>query len=110
MKVSIKDLSVDMDIKTKGIELDVYDNSGKHLGDLIVTSTGLTWCNGKTKRANGHKINWATFISTANSAATKPAKAAKPAKTPGVKKAAPPKPAKAAKAPKTQKAANPGTP
>jgi len=35
MKVSIKDLSVTMEIKNNGIELDVYDNSGKHLGDLV---------------------------------------------------------------------------
>jgi len=49
MKVSIKDLSVNMDIKSKGIELDVYSADGKtHLGDLVVTMTGLTWCKGRT--------------------------------------------------------------
>jgi hypothetical protein len=36
MKVSIKDLSVAMEIKNTGVELDVYDGS-KHLGDLVVT-------------------------------------------------------------------------
>ena len=51
MKVSIKDLSVDMEIKNNGVELDVYTPDGsKHLGDLIVTKTGLNWCKGRTER------------------------------------------------------------
>lgn len=62
MKVSIKDLAVTMEIKNKGVELDVYDNNGKHLGDLVVTKTSLTWCKGKTKVANGIKISWKEFI------------------------------------------------
>lgn len=61
MKVSIKDLSVDMEIKNKGIELDVYDD-GTHLGDLVVTKSGLTWCKGKTAKENGVKISWKKFI------------------------------------------------
>jgi hypothetical protein len=82
MKVSIKDLSVDMEIKNTGVELDVYDNAGKHLGDLVVTKTGLTWCQGRTTRANGQKISWADFIKFANPPAAKKAptkKASKPA-------------------------------
>ncbi len=68
MKVSIKDLSVDMDIKTKGVELDVYSPDGKtHHGDLYVTSTGLTWCKGKTSRAKGIKVSWAEFMKWAES-------------------------------------------
>jgi hypothetical protein len=62
MKVSVKDLSVSMEIKNKGVELDVYDNSNSHLGDLIVTKTGLTWCKGKTTPAKGKKIKWEAFI------------------------------------------------
>lgn len=63
MKVSIKDLSVDMDIKNNGVELDVYSPDGdKHLGDLIVTKTGLTWCKGKTSKKNGVKVSWEAFI------------------------------------------------
>ncbi len=62
MKVSIKDLSVTMEIKNTGIELDVYDNSGKHLGDLVVTKSKLIWCKGKTDRKNGKSISWDTFI------------------------------------------------
>jgi hypothetical protein len=62
MKVSVKNLSVSMEIKNKGVELDVYDNNDNHLGDLIVTKTGLTWCKGKTTPANGKKIKWEDFI------------------------------------------------
>ena len=63
MKVSVKKLSVNMDIKTKGVELEVRDNQDQHLGDLYVTSTGLTWCRGRTTRRRGKKITWEKFIS-----------------------------------------------
>ena len=62
MQVSIKDFTVSMEIKNRGVELDVYANDGKHLGDLVVTKTGLTWCKGKTQPENGKKINWKDFI------------------------------------------------
>jgi hypothetical protein len=44
------------------VELDVYDNSDNHLGDLIVTKTGLNWCKGKTTPAKGKKIKLEDFI------------------------------------------------
>ena len=47
MKVSIKDFDVAMDVKNNGIELEVADNEGKHLGDLFVTKTQLIWCKGR---------------------------------------------------------------
>ncbi|HYK00155.1 MAG TPA: hypothetical protein VE974_00225 [Thermoanaerobaculia bacterium] len=62
MKVSIKDLSVSMEVKNKGIELDVYDTQDKHLGDLIVTKSGLTWCKGRTRKENGTPVSWTEFI------------------------------------------------
>ena len=62
MQVSVKDLSVTMEIKNKGIELDVYDNNDKHLGDLIVTKSKLVWCPGKTAPENGHSVSWSDFI------------------------------------------------
>lgn len=62
MNVSIKDFSVSMEVKNKGIELDVYANTGQHLGDLIVSKSGLNWCKGKTTAANGSKLSWADFI------------------------------------------------
>jgi len=51
-----------MDIKNNGIELDVYDNEENHLGDLIVSKKGLTWCKGKTSRENGFVLKWEKFI------------------------------------------------
>jgi hypothetical protein len=62
MKVSVKDFAVTMEIKNKGIELDVYNSSGTHLGDLVVTKTKLVWCKGKTSVANGQEIAWDKFI------------------------------------------------
>ncbi len=62
MKVTIKDLSVNMEIKNKGIALDVYDTNGAYLGDLIVTKTKLTWCKGKTSQKNGASVTWKKFI------------------------------------------------
>lgn len=62
MRVSIKELNVPaMDIKNKGIELDVYEGT-KHLGDLVVTKTGLVWCKGRTTPKNGIKVSWPAFI------------------------------------------------
>lgn len=63
MKVSIKDLAVDMEIRNSGIELDVYSPDGEtHLGDLVVTKKHLIWCKGKTNRDNGTHIKWDDFI------------------------------------------------
>lgn len=62
MKVSVKDFAVTMEVKNKGIELDVYDNDDKHLGDLVVTKTRLIWCKGKTKPENGIPVKWEDFI------------------------------------------------
>ena len=62
MKVSIKDLSVSMEVKNKGIELDVYDSQERHLGDLIVTKSGLVWCKGRTRKENGTPVTWTEFI------------------------------------------------
>lgn len=62
MKVGIKDLNVNMEIKNKGVELDVYDTDGKHLGDLVVTKTKVIWCKGRTRPANGNALTWSAFI------------------------------------------------
>ncbi len=62
MDVSIKSFDVAMEVKNKGIELDIYDTAGNHLGDLVVTKTRLIWCKGKTKRANGTKVTWEEFL------------------------------------------------
>lgn len=62
MKVNIKRLSVDMPVKNKGVEFEIRDTDGTHLGDLFVTKTGLTWCKGRTRRDNGIFVSWSDFI------------------------------------------------
>ncbi len=62
MNVKIKDFDVAMEIKNNGIELDVADTDGVHLGDLYVTKTKLVWCKGRISRENGKEIKWADFI------------------------------------------------
>ena len=62
MKVSIKDISVDMNIKNKGLELQVKKNDETLLGDCYVTKSGLVWCRGQTTRENGKKVPWNKFI------------------------------------------------
>lgn len=93
MKVTIKDLSAIIELKNKGMELEVRDPSENFLGDLIVTRTELIWCNGKTGRIKGSKISWASFIAYMNdkaaAAKVKPAKKVKAA--PAVKTAKPTK-------------------
>jgi hypothetical protein len=66
MNVSIKNFAVTMDIKNAGMELDVYDTSGTHLGDLVISKTKLIWCNGKTTRRKGKPIKWSEFIKYMN--------------------------------------------
>lgn len=62
MKVSIKDLSVAMEIKNNGLELDIADGKNNRLGDLAITKVGMTWCKGKVQRKNGIQISWDDFI------------------------------------------------
>ena len=66
MKVSIKTFDVDMAVKTKGIEFEVYDNDGAFRGDCFLTKTGLIWCEGKRQRKNGVKVSWNDFIAWMN--------------------------------------------
>ncbi len=62
MRVTIKDFGVAMDIKARGIELQVTDTAGKQRGDLYVTMSKLTWCKGKKQRHNGKSLTWEKFI------------------------------------------------
>ena len=62
MKVGIKSLSVQMPVKNRGVEFEIRDNAGRHLGDLIVRKSGIVWCPGRTTVRNGIKISWAKFI------------------------------------------------
>ncbi|HEY9161761.1 MAG TPA: hypothetical protein VIS94_11820 [Desulfomonilia bacterium] len=67
MKVSIKDLQVNMDLGNNGIELDVYDNNDKHLGDLRIGKATIEWCPGRTHKGNGKQKNWDELIRFFNS-------------------------------------------
>jgi hypothetical protein len=62
MKVSVKDLAVSMELGNNGIELDVYDNQGSHLGDLRIGKATIEWCNGRVRRGNGNKVSWQELI------------------------------------------------
>jgi hypothetical protein len=95
MKVSVKDLSVEMELKNQSVALDVFDNKGNHLGALVAARTGLTWCRGKTKAINGTKLNWPKAIEMFEG--TDPKATKKAAKKKAVKKAA-----KSAAAPKPE--------
>ena len=66
MKVNIKKLDVAMEIKTKGIQLDIYDPKNIRLGDCIITKTKIIWCNGQISRKNGKEIKWQDFIDYMN--------------------------------------------
>lgn len=82
MDVAIKSFDVAMDVKNKGIELEIREpNDGAKLGNLVVTKGHLIWCPGKTQLANGKKIKWADFIEMAN-AVSVPAKKTAPKKSP----------------------------
>lgn len=61
MKVHVKSFDVDMEIKNKGVELEVRDTDDTFLGDLIVTKTQIIWCKGKTSREHGKKLTWQKF-------------------------------------------------
>jgi hypothetical protein len=61
MIVHVKSFDVEMEIKNKGIELEVRDTDGTFLGDLIVTKTQIIWCKGKTSREHGKKLTWQRF-------------------------------------------------
>jgi hypothetical protein len=66
MKINIKDLYVEMEVKNKGVEFEVRDNQGNQLGDLYVAKAGLDWCKGKTTRENGIRVSWEDFIDFMN--------------------------------------------
>lgn len=63
MGVNIKSMSVDMEVKNKGVEFEVRDTKGNFLGDFYVTKAGLVWCKGKTSKRNGVQVKWQEFIS-----------------------------------------------
>jgi hypothetical protein len=64
VKVNIKQLGLNMELKTKGMELAVYNAKNKHLGDLFINKANLIWCPGKsTPKSGGIAMSWGDFIS-----------------------------------------------
>jgi hypothetical protein len=65
MKVLIQEFGLDLEVKTKGLKLEVRSPDGKNrLGDIQITKTGLIWCNGKAH--TGPKATWQEFIDWMN--------------------------------------------
>lgn len=62
MQVKIKDMQVSMDLGTKGIELEIKDNAGTHLGDLRIGKANAEWCRGRTRVGNGVKVKLERLI------------------------------------------------
>jgi hypothetical protein len=62
MNVSVKSLKVEMSLKNKGMELEVRNNEGDFLGDMVINKRGLTWCQGRTSVQNGTQIGWEDII------------------------------------------------
>ena len=68
MRVAIKSFDVGMEVKSKGIEFEVDSPDGtEHIGDVVLTMTGLIWCKGRTSRNGGIKISWKEFYEWAES-------------------------------------------
>lgn len=42
MKVNIKEMNVGMELKTKGMELELRDTKDVFLGDFVINKTGIT--------------------------------------------------------------------
>ncbi len=62
MKVTIKDLAVNMELGNRGVEFDVYDAQGTHLGDLRIGKGRVEWCKGRIRRGNGVQKSWEELI------------------------------------------------
>lgn len=66
MKVRIKKMDIEHNVKTNGIEFEVRNNDDSFRGDCYLTKTGLVWCEGRTQKKNGKKITWDQFIKLMN--------------------------------------------
>lgn len=56
MQVRIKDLQVSMDLGNNGLEIEIKNNNGEHLGDLRIGRAKIEWCKGRTRAGNGIQI------------------------------------------------------
>lgn len=62
MNVTIKKFDVGMELKNKGIELEIRSPDGAtHLGDIVVTKSKIIWCKGRTTRKRGIHVSFGEF-------------------------------------------------
>jgi hypothetical protein len=62
MKVSVKQLDVNTELKNRGMEISVYD-AKIHIGDLFINRANIIWCRGKsTPKSGGISMSWNEFI------------------------------------------------
>jgi hypothetical protein len=47
-----------MSVKNNGLEFQISDNEGKHVGHLRVAKRGVFWRPGKTRRGNELRVDW----------------------------------------------------
>ena len=62
MVVKIKKFDLDLEIKNKGLELEIRSTNDEFLGDMIINKKGITWCKGKKTPKNGISKNWEEII------------------------------------------------
>ena len=63
MKVWIKKIEVEMQVKNNGVEFEVRSTDDtRQIGDCYATSTGLTWCLGKKTKQKGVQIKWGELM------------------------------------------------
>ena len=63
MKVMIKTLYAEIELKKNGMELQVRSlDDDAQLGDCYVTMVGLVWCKGKITKKNGIQVPWQEFM------------------------------------------------
>ena len=66
MIVKIKQFNIEMELKNKGMELEIRNTKGDFLGDMIINKTGIIWCKGKRGKDNGVQKNWEEIIALWN--------------------------------------------
>jgi hypothetical protein len=59
--VHIKATTIELRVKTNGLELQINEKDGKQFGDVYVTKTGLKWAKGRTQRKNAITIDYETL-------------------------------------------------
>ncbi len=62
MKVAIKDIGVELSLKTKPMEIEVQDKEGKTKGTLSVNKAHVMWRKARHAQKNSIKVTWEDFI------------------------------------------------